>query len=87
LTNPHDIPPTKYFINPSQSANAVYHVISYGPTFGSGHDMYSADDSNSDNSSYTNFPSGYTDTTGKGNATFTGARNFTSSDIEVFKLA
>jgi hypothetical protein len=87
LTNPHDIPPTKYLINPSQSANAVYHNSSYGPTFGSGHDIYLANGSNSNNSSYTNFPSGYTDTTGKGNATFTGARNFTSSDIEVFKLA
>ncbi|CAF3999523.1 unnamed protein product [Rotaria sp. Silwood1] len=87
LTNPHNIPPTKYLINPSQTGNAVYHHSGYGPTFGSGHDMHLANASNSNNSSYIGFPSGYLDTTGKGNNTFTGARNFSASDIEVFKLA
>ncbi|CAF3572370.1 unnamed protein product [Rotaria sp. Silwood1] len=67
--------------------SAVYHHSAYGPTFGSGHDIYLANVSNSNNSSYIGFPSGYVDTTGKGNNTFTGARNFTTSDIEVYKLA
>jgi hypothetical protein len=86
LTNPDNIPPTKYLINPN-TGNAAYHNSSYGPTFGSGHDLHLANASNSHNASYTNFPSAYLDTTGKGNNTFTGARNFTVSDIEVFKLA
>ncbi|CAF4683036.1 unnamed protein product [Rotaria sp. Silwood2] len=87
LTNPHNIPPTKYLINPDNIANAVYHHSGYGPTFGSGHDIHLANASNSNNSSYIGFPSGYLDTTGKSNNTFTGARNFIASDIEVFKLA
>jgi hypothetical protein len=87
LTNPHDIPPTKYLLNPDKTGNAVNHTSSHGPTFGGGHDIHLANASNSNKSSYSNFPTAYTDTTGKGNATFTGARNFTTSDIEVFKLA
>ncbi|CAF3659459.1 unnamed protein product [Rotaria sordida] len=87
LTNPHNLPPTKYLINPGNAGNAVYHNSGYGPTFGTGHDIHLANYSNSNNSSFTNFNHGYLDTTGKRNNTFTGARNFTTSDIEVFKLA
>jgi hypothetical protein len=86
LTNPHNIQPTKYLIKPANTGNAVRHYGSYGPTFGHGDDIQLADGSNSNNSSYTNFPHAYTDTTGQGNNTFTGARNFTTADIEVFQL-
>ena len=85
LTNPHGIPPTKYVVNPGNVGSAVYHNSTYGPTFGSGNDLYLAANSNSSNSSYTGFPHGYIDTTGKGNNTFTGAYSFLTSDIEVFK--
>jgi hypothetical protein len=87
LTNPHNIPPTKYLIQTDKTGYAVYHNSSYAPTFGGGHDICLANASNANNSSYANFPHSYTDTTGKGNATFTGAYNFTTSDIEVYKLA
>jgi len=87
LTNPHNILPTKYPVQPSKTQHTVYHGNGYGPTFGGGHDLYVCTNSNSNNSSYTNFPNTYTDTTGQGNNTFTGTRNFTASDIEVFKLA
>ncbi|CAF1122271.1 unnamed protein product [Rotaria sp. Silwood1] len=87
LTNPHNIPPTKYIINPDKTEYAVYHRYDYGPTFGSGHDIYLTNASNLNVLNYTEFPGSYLDTTRKGNATFTGARNFTVSDIEVFKLA
>ncbi|CAF1387192.1 unnamed protein product [Rotaria sordida] len=86
LTNPHNIPPTKYLINPGKAVHTVHHNSSCGPYFGAGPDMYLANGSNSNNSSRTNFPASYLDTTGKGNDTFTGASNFTTSDIEVFKL-
>jgi hypothetical protein len=85
LTNPHNIPPTKYLIKPG-GTNAVNHGGSYGPTFGGGHDIYVANASNANTTSYTNFPHAYTDTTGQGNNTFTGAKNFTTVDIEVFQL-
>ncbi|CAF0815357.1 unnamed protein product [Adineta steineri] len=88
LTNPHDIPPTKYN-NKSffHGIDAIYDDSGSGPTFGNGSDIYISDSSNNINSSYTNFPTTYYDTTGEGNNTFTGAKNFTTSDIEVFKLA
>lgn len=35
LTNPHNIPPTKYHRNP-QSQSAIYCDPAYGPTFGDG---------------------------------------------------
>ncbi|CAF2666924.1 unnamed protein product [Rotaria sp. Silwood2] len=87
LTNPHNIPPTKYIINPDKTGYAVYHHHGSGPTFGSGHDIFLTNASNSNILNYTEFPGSYLDTTGKGNTTFTGGRNFTVCDIEVFKLA
>ncbi|CAF4457444.1 unnamed protein product, partial [Rotaria magnacalcarata] len=87
LTNPHNIPPTKYLISTGQSGNAVAHNASDLAKFGGGRDLKFANASNANNSSYTKFPHTYLDTTGKGNDTFTGAYNFTTSDIEVFKLA
>ncbi|CAF3707380.1 unnamed protein product [Rotaria socialis] len=87
LTNPHNIPPAKYLIDTSKTVYTVNHTSGYGPTFGGGHDIHLAHANDANNSSYTNFPYTYLDTTGKGNNTFTGARNFTTSDIEVFKLA
>jgi hypothetical protein len=85
LTNPHDIAPTKYLINPANVGNAVYHHSSYGPFFGTGAISLS-NSSNSSNSSI-GFPNVYIDTTGKGSATFTGGSSFLTSEIEVFKLA
>jgi hypothetical protein len=82
LSNPHGIPPTRYR---KQNSNAVYGSSSYGPTFGSGHDLYICDNSNSSTNSYSNFPASYADTTGKGNVTFTGRYNgWNTAEIEVF---
>ncbi|CAF4159273.1 unnamed protein product [Adineta steineri] len=87
LRNPYNIPPTKYTIKCDHVANAIYDHNGYGPIFGSGHDIIISDNSNRNNSSYSNFSQSYNDTTGYGKNTFTGALNFTSSEIEVYKLA
>ncbi|CAF1577547.1 unnamed protein product [Rotaria magnacalcarata] len=87
LVNPHNIPPTKYIISDSKTRHAVYHNDRYGPTFGSGHDIYVANNSHSNNSSYIHFPKTYVDTTGKLYNTFTGFEYFTAYNIEVFKLS
>lgn len=87
LTNPHNIPPTKYFIKHYRVGNAIYGNDRYGLTFGAGHDIYLTNDSNSNGSSYIRFPHSYTDTTGKNENTFTDDQYFTTSDIEVFELA
>jgi len=85
LSNPHNIPPSKY-PHDEQNPQSIYCISYCGPTFGTGFDIYVGNDSHQDNESYTNFPKSYVDTTGKGNNTFTGARNFVTSDIEVFSV-
>jgi hypothetical protein len=50
----------------------------------SSHDLYISSDGSS---SYTGFPTSYTDTLGRGNATFTGAYIFTLEDYEVWAAA
>ncbi|CAF3900610.1 unnamed protein product [Adineta steineri] len=90
LANPHNIPPTKYPINPAKTLNAVYHFHSQGPSFGDNADIMVLNNNNLTNvqpRSFTKFPISYTDTTGHGDKTFTGNREFTTCDIEVFKIA
>ncbi|CAF0818161.1 unnamed protein product [Adineta steineri] len=87
LRNPHNIPPTKYTIKYDYVEIAIYDDSDSGPRFGSGADMRVCDNSNSNYASYTIFPTSYNDTTGKGKNTFTGAKNFSTSEIEVFQLA
>eukprot|EP00026_Physarum_polycephalum_P014186 Phypoly_transcript_14674.p1 GENE.Phypoly_transcript_14674~~Phypoly_transcript_14674.p1 ORF type:complete len:222 (-),score=39.54 Phypoly_transcript_14674:73-738(-) len=83
LTNPHSLPPTKYPLK-KEDTYGIYCYSPYGPIFGGGHDILVSSYSHQNNFSYSNFPYSYTDTTGKGNTTFTGARNFTIREIEVF---
>jgi hypothetical protein len=85
LTNPHTFPPTKYALKQADKYG-IYCYCPYGPIFGGGHDILVADNSHQNAGSYTNFPYSYIDSTGKGNVTFTGARNFTTSEIEVFSV-
>ncbi|CAF4367914.1 unnamed protein product [Rotaria sp. Silwood2] len=87
LINPYDIPPTKYSINHDEAGNAAEHRSNGDPTFETGYDIYLSDGWNSNHASYTKFPCSHLDTTGMGNNTSTGARNFIVSDFEVFKLA
>ncbi|CAF4149393.1 unnamed protein product [Rotaria sp. Silwood2] len=90
LTNPHNIPPTKYPINPAKTLNAVYHFYAHGPNFGDNADIYVTTNSNKTDQfprRFTKFPISYMDTTGQVDKTFTGERDFTTCDIEVFKLA
>ncbi len=87
LTNLYNISPAKYSINPGIAGNAVYHNNSEGSTFGGGHDLQVARNSNSNNSSYMDLPNVFIDTIGKDNNTFSGTKNFTASDIEAFKWA
>ncbi|CAF3889225.1 unnamed protein product [Rotaria sp. Silwood1] len=87
LTNPHNIPPTKYNIRPTKVLHAVAHSPAYGPTFGGGFDLHVCNESQSTNDNYSKFPTSYDDTTGKGELTFTGSSHFAISDIEVYRLA
>ena len=89
LTNPHNIPPTKYEVKASSGpiyVNAAPKIVVGGPTFGTGPDIQLLSNSNVDGSSSIAFPTTFIDTTGKGASTFTGGANFTTSDIEVYKV-
>jgi len=82
LTNPNNIPPTKYVSK--NGTQALYSNPTYGPTFGGGHDIHLTN--NNGNGNYINFPHAFDDTTGYGNNTFTGTYNFTATDYIVFGL-
>jgi len=85
LTNPHNIPATKFSIKDGEQQHAIYVHGGYGPTFGLGHDIHIINNSNTNTNSHTN-PHSYHDTTGKGITLFTGSRHFTSWDIEVYTI-
>ncbi|KAK3741078.1 hypothetical protein QZH41_009872 [Actinostola sp. cb2023] len=67
------------------SQTAIYCHPSYGPTFGSGHDLAIANNPNSSNCSV-NIGTTYDCPPGQSGTTFlTGNQNFTVSEIEVFE--
>jgi hypothetical protein len=82
LVNPRGAPPQKFDVPPG-NGNAVYDSSGYGPTFGSGHDLHIA---NGWNGSYTNLGSAYANPTGLGANTFTGSRQFTPAEVEVWQV-
>ncbi|XP_065837528.1 uncharacterized protein [Oscarella lobularis] len=73
------------------SQHAMFDHSSYGPTFGSGHDLHISSDSNSNEASYMNWgytyelPNGYT--SGGSGGTWICGYNFQTIEIEVFALA
>ena len=82
LLNSFNDPPTLFSCK--NLANAVYCNNSYGPTWGSGHDLHIQNSARSSSASYCNLGHGYNDTLGRGQKTFTGAYQFTVTDYEVF---
>ncbi|CAF1178791.1 unnamed protein product [Didymodactylos carnosus] len=84
LKNPHSLPPTKYSIRNSR-APAVFHSYDFGPSCGL-QDKWSDFFCSDNHANLINFPRSYIDTTGFKNKTFTGNRNFTPSEIEIFTL-
>jgi hypothetical protein len=65
---------------------AVCHVIGYGPTFGTGHDIRIESHCNTSAQNYTAL-TGYDNDTGiTGNAVLAGQPSFTVEDIEVFAV-
>ncbi len=79
VENPHGDAPT--FFECNVNGHAMFSGKAYGPLFGAGNDLRITSDGNS---SYFDFPNCYIDTLGRGNATFTGAKNFTPQDYEVW---
>jgi len=82
VTNPHGDPITRFMSN--GDIFAVRCCSGWGPVFGAGPDLYVSPAF--DGSSFTDFPESYIDTRGRGKATFTGARNFTPAEVEVWAV-
>ena len=82
VENPHGDAPTCFEYK--NDGYAMFGVSGHGPVFGGGFDLYISSDGSL---SHTAFPNSYTDTLGRGKATFTGAYNFTPEDYEVWAAA
>ena len=82
VENPHNDAPTCF--DCTNTGYAMFCGPSHGPTFGAGHDIviFPGDAGQS----YTSFPGSYDDTLKRGKATFTGARDFTLEDYEVWAV-
>lgn len=72
------------------NSNAIYNNNGYGPTFGSGHDFYIANNANGGTASYTQFgssykpPTGYQYNTFRTKALLAGSYNFSPTNVEVY---
>ncbi len=74
----------------SPGAYAIYDHASYGPTFGGGHDLNIANNSDSNMNSYSNwghsYSSLYTYGSAQAQSFFAGFRYFQVKEIEVFQI-
>jgi len=71
--------------NLQNATNSVYHHSSYGPTWGSNHDLHICNNCNSANGSYTNLGGSFANTAGSQHI-LAGSRNFMVKDYEVWLL-
>ena len=85
IVNPHGLEPRKLPLKTHKEV-AVWRKSEYGPTFGEGYDLHISGNANRNEKSYSVFSS-YSCPEGKQKTFFTGARNFTVSNYEVFGLS
>ena len=82
--------PFKCPIINGKNSYAIYCHPSHGATFGGGHDLYIADNANTNQNSRSNLgatyqpPAGYQYGTQQTQSLFAGSYNFTPTEIEVF---
>jgi hypothetical protein len=88
IKNPHSLPPRTFPLNREVRANAIYNHSSYGPFFGTGHDLCIQNQCNAFTSNSTNLGQTYTNDSGiPGNTVLAGVANFTVEEIEVFEMS
>jgi len=86
LTNPHNIPATKFDVKLDKQDFAVCANSRMGPTFGTGPDIYVSHNSNMNTNSRTVFPTTFEDSTGIGESLFTGNDFYIAGDVEVYTI-
>jgi len=80
-------------VHSGSNLNSIYSIANYGPTFGSGHDIYCCNNSNTTSGSYSNlgysFPltdlPNYAYDSNNAKNLLAGSYNFLTSEIEVFQ--
>jgi hypothetical protein len=88
FVNKDNLPPFKSPVKINQYA--LYTRPIYGPTFGGGHDIHIANNSNANTGSYTNFdhsykaPTGYSYTSTEAKNLLAGTYRFTPNEVETF---
>eukprot|EP01080_Neovahlkampfia_damariscottae_P001397 gene1397-12017_t len=83
-----------HFKHSGSNLNSIYNSSGYGPTFGSGHDLYIVNNSNATTGSYCNssysYPmtpelgTGWQNGSDKSKNLFAGSYNFMTTEVEVF---
>jgi hypothetical protein len=88
LRNKENLPPFKAPLKDQNTPYAIHAVISYGPSFGGGHDIHISNDASSNTGSYTNFNSYYQVPSGVSSTStiLAGTHNFQPSEVEVFHI-
>ena len=86
MVNPSGLGPIKLSLKTGNEQYGIYCNSSYGPSFGGGHDLHIYGDANTNTNSYSHLGSSYQCPPGQQNTFFTGGRNFTVTDYEVFGL-
>ena len=84
VENPHNDAPTCFECKNKETSTVCN--PNFGPTFGTGHDLAIHNGSYTARSSSFTYFHCYTDTLGRGQATFTGAQVFTAEDYEVWSV-
>ena len=89
LRNKEGLGPFKSMVMESVASVAIFRGSSYGPTFGGGHDIYIADNANSNTDSNTGFGNAYTVPSGvqDGHTILAGTYSFSPDEVEVFYLS
>ena len=83
MVNPFGVVPGKLPLVKNQQ-HGINCGVSYGPTFGGGHDLHVSTNANISGASYSDLGHTYQLPAGQQSAFFTGARNFYVTDYEVF---
>jgi len=87
LSNPHNLPPTRYNIKPTEARHAIYCNPAIFVAFGAYPAFEGWDLDIGEGESCSSFPQSYIDHTGLGAKTFTGTESFMTKDIEVYAVA
>eukprot|EP00026_Physarum_polycephalum_P005979 Phypoly_transcript_06018.p1 GENE.Phypoly_transcript_06018~~Phypoly_transcript_06018.p1 ORF type:complete len:619 (+),score=110.07 Phypoly_transcript_06018:150-1859(+) len=88
LTNPNSIPPSTYPLQQGnwRASGGMTKNICLGGKKLNLHDIRLSENCNLDNQSKCFFPTTFTDTTGKGNLTFTGTATFGVKEVEILHV-